>query len=279
MELATILGLVLGFGAMILSTLMEGGELGGFLNPSAALIVFGGTLGATLVSFPLERVKALPSLIKSAFIKSALEKEMNHEEVVALFGRLAEKARREGLLSLEQEANIIENPFLKRGVLLVVDGIDPEVVENVMDSDIAALAEERENEYSILEAMGGYSPTMGIIGTVMGLVHVLGALEDPSELGPAIAVAFVATLYGVAAANLLWLPLASKLKTRAKTEVFWRQIMREGVLAVQAGDNPRIVREKLEAFMVKTSPKDKQPAAETMTLPRGEGVPVPADGG
>ncbi len=279
MELATILGLVLGFGAMILSTLIEGGELGGLLNPSAALIVFGGTLGATLVSFPLERVKALPSLIKSAFIKSALEKEMNHEEVVALFGRLAEKARREGLLSLEQEANVIENPFLKRGVLLVVDGIDPTVVENVMDIDIAALAEERENEYSILEAMGGYSPTMGIIGTVLGLVQVLGALEDPSQLGPAIAVAFVATLYGVAAANLLWLPLASKLKTRAKTEIFWRQIMSEGVLAVQAGDNPRIVREKLEAFMVKTSSKDKKPAAETMTLPRGEGVPVPADGG
>ncbi|MCL5959297.1 MAG: flagellar motor protein [Chloroflexi bacterium] len=247
MGLATIIGLVLGLGAVVASLFMEGGDLAKFSSPSAALIVFGGTLGATMISNQLGTVTQLPSLI----LKAIMEKGpgIAPSEVVGLFVGLAERARREGLLSLETEAGGIKDPFIRKGMLLVVDGIDPEVVRAVQDVDIDAMEQRHQKGYGMLEAMGGFAPTMGIIGTVMGLVNVLSNLDDPSHLGEAIAVAFIATFYGVASANLLWLPLASKLKALSKAEVWLREVAREGILAVQAGDNPRIVREKLEAFL------------------------------
>ncbi len=234
---------------------MEGGELTGFISSSAALIVFGGTLGATLISFPLNQVMKLPTLIVRAFTGGG--GGMPPPEAVAMFVSLAERARREGLLSLEEEASKINDRFVKKGMLLVVDGIDPEVVRAVLDVDMAAMAERHQKGYGMLEAMGGYAPTMGIIGTVMGLVHVLSNLQDPSQLGPAIAVAFIATFYGVSSANIIWLPLGNKLKSMSKAEVSLREVSREGILAVQAGDNPRIVREKLEAFLASSDRGEK----------------------
>lgn len=239
--------MILGFGALAVAITMEGAELDQFLSESAALIVFGGTLGATLTSFPLDQVMKLPRLIVKAIMGGG--SSMPSARAVELFVHLAEKARREGLLSLEEEAGKIDDPFVRKGMLLVVDGIDPEVVKDVLEVDLAAMAERHHLGYGMLEAMGGYAPTMGIIGTVMGLVHVLSSLEDPSGLGGAIAVAFIATLYGVASANLLWLPLGGKLKAQSKEEIALREVAMEGILAVQAGDNPRIVREKLEAFL------------------------------
>jgi len=246
MEPGTPVGLIVGFGALLLAAVLEGGEISGFIQGTAALIVFGGTFGATLVSFPLKRVVLLPRLIMEAFFERS---GTSPAEIVEQFVRLAQVARREGLLALEEEANKLEDPFVKKGLLLVVDGIDAEVIETVLATDIQALKERHEAGYGILEAMGGYAPTMGIIGTVMGLIHVLSSLSDPSQLGPAIAVAFVATLYGVSSANLLWIPMATKLKAKSKHEVFLRELAVVGLLSVQAGDNPRIVREKLEAFL------------------------------
>ncbi|MBI4214322.1 MAG: motility protein A [Chloroflexi bacterium] len=228
------------------------GNLGGLpvffaplLNISAGFIVFGGTISAAMVSFPLPILMRLPSL----FIKSMSGAAEGGPELVALFLRLAEKARRQGLLSLEDEAAQIEDEFLKKGIMLVVDGTDPEVVRTVLEIDSAVLRERHKSGYELLEAMGGYSPTMGIIGTVMGLVSVLSDLSDISRLGPAIAVAFIATLYGVGTANILWLPLASKLKRKSEAEVAGREMMLEGILSIQAGDNPRIVQEKLAGYL------------------------------
>lgn len=254
---STLIGLVLGMGALAISVIMEGGELGGFISISAALIVFGGTFGATLTSYPLGLVKTLPKLFGKAFAGG--KAAFSPPEVIGLFVGLAERARREGLLSLEEEAGKIQDPFIKKGMLLVVDGIDPEVVSTVLDADMQAMAERHQKGYGMLESMGGYAPTMGIIGTVMGLVHVLGNLEDAAKLGPAIAVAFIATLYGVASANILWLPLGSKLKSLSKEEIWLREVAREGILAVQAGDNPRIVREKLEPFLAAADRVAKAP--------------------
>ncbi len=271
MEPGTPVGLVVGFGALLVAAVLEGGEVHSFIQGTAALIVFGGTFGATLVSFPLRRVMGLPRLILEAFLESHRQAPA---EIVEHFVHLAQVARREGLLALEEEANKLEDLFLKKGLLLVVDGIDAEVVETVLTTDIQALRERHEAGYGILEAMGGYAPTMGIIGTVMGLIHVLSSLEDPSKLGPAIAVAFVATLYGVASANLLWLPLATKLKAKSKHEVFLRELALQGLLAVQAGDNPRIVREKLEAFL---SPSHRGKGSEG-GVPQGQPATARAAG-
>jgi len=244
---STLIGLLVGVGALALSVILEGGELGRYLSPSAALIVFGGTLGATLTSFPLSQVMKLPKLMLKGIAGG--EASMSPSEMVELFVGLADKARRQGLLSLEDEATKIQDKFVSKGLLLVVDGVDPEVVRTILDMDLAALAERHQRGYSMVESMGGYAPTMGIIGTVMGLVTVLSSLDNPADLGPAIAVAFIATLYGVGSANLLWLPFGSKLKAQSREEIWLREVAREGILAVQAGDNTRVVREKLEAFL------------------------------
>jgi len=257
LDIATLVGLLLGFGALIGGFLMEGGSIGGLLNPSAAIIVIGGTLGAALVSFPMGVIGGLPKAVVKAFS----EKREGESELVRTFVALAEKARRSGLLSLEDDAQALPDPFMRKGVLLVVDGTDMETIETVLDSDIASAKKRHEKFYAVLETMGGYAPTMGIIGTVMGLVNVLSNLDEPGELGHAIAVAFIATLYGVSTANVLYLPLASKLKSRSKEEIHLREVMREGILSIQAGNNPRIVQEKLQAFMSASARGEGKPAS------------------
>jgi chemotaxis protein MotA len=173
----------------------------------------------------------------------------SERDLVSLFVKLADRARREGLLALESEAAQIEDHAIQKGVMLVVDGTDPELVREIMESDVAAMSERHEGKYAMFEAAGGYAPTMGIIGTVMGLVNVLSHLENPEELGHLIAGAFIATLYGILFANVFFLSISQRLKQRNKEEVARRQLAVEGVLSVQAGDNPRVVREKLEAFL------------------------------
>lgn len=249
--MGTCVGLTLGLGAVIVSVLIEGGSLSGFANLPGFLIVFGGTIGAALISFPIQTIKGLPRAIMKSFFPG----ELNGPELVSFMVEMARRARRGGILSLEEEAQAIKDPFLKKGILLVVDGTDPELVRNVLDIDLAMTEKRHSSNYMALEAMGGYAPTMGIIGTVMGLVNVLAHLEDPSKLGSAIAVAFIATFYGVASANLLWLPLASKLKKRSEDELVLRQMMFTGILSIQAGDSPRVVEDKLKSFLGKVALK------------------------
>jgi chemotaxis protein MotA len=245
MEISTALGLLVGFGALIMSVLLEGGTPMALVNGPAAVIVLGGTLGAVLISFPLSQVLSLPSL----FAQSFQPYRGDPQALIETFVKLADQARREGLLSLEEEAGKIEDAFLKKGVMLIVDGVDPDVVRDIMETDTHLVSQRHKGGYSMLEAMGGFAPTMGIIGTVMGLVNVLSQLSEPEGLGHSIAVAFIATLYGVVTANLLWLPIGNKLKQKSQIEVIAREVTIEGVLSVQAGENPRIVREKLEAFL------------------------------
>jgi len=242
---------MLGLGALIVSLLIEGGNLGAFINLAGLVIVFGGTIGAALISFPLKTMTGLPKAIMKSFFPG----EINGPDLVGFMVEMARKARRGGILSLEEEAQTIKDPFLKKGILLVVDGTDPELVRNVLDIDLAMTEKRHSANYMALEAMGGYAPTMGIIGTVMGLVNVLAHLEDPSKLGGAIAVAFIATFYGVSSANLLWLPLSSKLKKRSEDEMVMRQMMLTGILSIQAGDSPRVVEDKLKSFLGKTALK------------------------
>ena len=247
MDISTIAGLVVGFGALALSVTLEGGSLGALWSVPAFIIVMGGTLGAALISFPKQYIIGLPKLIGQAFKEP--KGAMSPVQVVSFFVELANKARREGLLSLEEEGAKVKDDFMRKGIQLIVDGVDPKVVREILETDAGLMGQRHLGGYSVLDAMGGFAPTMGIIGTVMGLVNVLGNLSEPGELGPAIAVAFIATLYGVGTANLLWLPLGSKLKRKSEAEVYLRELMTEGILSVQAGDNPRIVKDKLDAFL------------------------------
>jgi chemotaxis protein MotA len=257
-EISTGLGLILGFGALIVSVYLEGGTPMSLVNISAAVIVLGGTFGATLISFPLKQFLALPGLIAKSFQAN----KTDNQSLIDLFVQLADQARREGLLSLEEQANQIEDDFIKKGVMLIVDGVDPAVVQDILETDTHLVSERHKTGYSMLQAMGGFGPTMGIIGTVMGLINVLSQLENPEDLGHSIAVAFVATLYGVATANLLWLPIGNKLKGRSQQEILAREVAIEGVLAVQSGENPRIVREKLESFLAPKHRGQETPQSE-----------------
>jgi len=246
-NLTTPLGLIVGFGALLLGLILEGGAVSSFMEPSAAVIVFGGTIGATLISFPGSIISQLPKSILTAFVF----KMESATELANVMVGLAERARREGLLALEEEIPGIENPLLKKGVMLVVDGTDPDLVRGVLEADIAVREREGEGGSGLLEAMGGYAPTMGIIGTVMGLVNVLGHMTDPSRLGESIAVAFIATFYGIGSANLMWLPLGSKLKKQAEIAGLLDEMIMEGLGSIQSGENPRILQERLQPYLPK----------------------------
>lgn len=262
MDLSTLIGLLVGFGSLIASVLMEGGDPMAFIQPSAMLIVFGGTIGATMIAFPLESVMKLPTLFQITI------KKQDHDAyaLVEQFATFAEKARKNGLLALENDAQAIKDPFLKQALMMAVDGTEAETIKNVLETQAESVEERHEALFAMLEAMGGFAPTMGIIGTVMGLVHVLGNLSDPNSLGPKIAVAFIATLWGVSTANLLWLPLGNKLKRKNAEEIHYRFLVIEGVLAVQSGENPRLVRQKLEGMVppmkAKKGATSEAPAAE-----------------
>jgi chemotaxis protein MotA len=244
MDKTTLPGLILALVALLGGAMMEGTTPDKLIMLPAFIIVFGGTFGAAMISFPLEVTLALPRYFTILFKSEA--HDLPH--VVETFVRLADRARREGLLALEQEASTLE-PFTRRGVQMVVDGSDPALVREILEADIEAMQQRHRPGAGIFEAMGGFSPTMGIIGTVMGLVHVLENLSEPDKLGPLIASAFLATLYGIFLANALFLPFASKLKAKSAEEAHLKQLVVEGVLAVQSGDNPRVVREKLDAYL------------------------------
>ena len=244
MDKTTLPGLILALVALLGGAFMEGTTPDKLIMLPAFIIVFGGTLGAALISFPLSVAAALPKYF------TILIKDVQHDltHVVDTFVNLADRARREGLLALEQEASTLE-PFTRRGIQMVVDGSDPALVREILEADIEAMRERHKPGAGFFEAMGGFSPTMGIIGTVMGLVHVLENLSEPDKLGPLIASAFLATLYGIFFANAMFLPFAAKLKAKSAEEAHLKQLVVEGVLAVQSGDNPRVVREKLDAYL------------------------------
>ena len=262
MDLSTILGIIAGFGALILGYILEKGTVSSLGGLSAAIIVFGGTAGAVLTSFPLSDLKHLPNWLKIAFTSQAFGTIEAYDTLV----RFAEKARREGLLSLEQELETVTDRFTRQGMQLVIDGTDPEITREILESNIAVLEKRHKVGVSVFEAAGGYSPTLGIIGTVMGLIMVLGNLSDPEALSRSIAAAFIATLYGVASANLLWLPIATKLKMKDKAEVSAMEMVLDGILSIQAGENPSILKEKLKTHVGSMLPSEEKTQESTAAL-------------
>ncbi|WPX09778.1 flagellar motor protein [Anaerocellum danielii] len=264
MDILSIGGLILGFGSLLTAFIIEKGNPAKLLQISAAMIVFGGTISAVLVSYPMSEIKLAIKHLKMVF----MDKKIDFSSIVEQLVQLSDRARKEGLLALEQEIPNIQNPLLKKGLGLVVDGIEGEVIRDILDREVYLAENELKAAAEVFEAAGGYSPTMGIIGTVMGLISVLSNISNPDEVAPAIAVAFVATLYGVSFANLVWLNFGKKIKTKAKQERMLNEIIVEGLLSIQAGENPRILREKIGGILQEEKQRQAQ-ASETASATIG----------
>jgi chemotaxis protein MotA len=243
-DLTTIGGILLAIGCILGGQALEGGHASSILQATAALIVFGGTIGATMVAFPLKDFIRGVKLGKAALT----EKKSDLDKLAAQIVELAGLARRDGVLALEGKLAELKDPFLKRALGFVVDGLDQAVTRSTLETEIDTEYEEFAVAAKVFESAGGYAPTVGILGAVLGLIHVMENLSDPSKLGGGIATAFVATVYGVAAANILFLPMANKIKRKLHIEKERKTLIAEGVLSIQAGLNPRVLEEKLAAY-------------------------------
>lgn len=245
MKAATGIGIAVAIVGILMGAMMDGTSPAAFMNPTALVLIIAGTAGATMASVGMEGMKKIPALYKAVVSAEPLDIQGR----VNLLVSLAEQARREGLLALDGQIAEIDDEFTKKGLQLVVDGTDPELVRDILEAEIDAMAARHHAGVLPFEKAGGFAPTIGIIGTVMGLVHVLQNLSAPATLGPAISSSFIATLMGVGSANVIYLPIANRLKALSKAEVELRTLTLEGILAVQAGDNPRVVAEKLGSFV------------------------------
>lgn len=254
MDKASIIGLVLGIGAVLGGQALEGGHLGSIMQITAFVIVIGGTFGAVFLSYPFKQVIAALKGVKS-IIK---EPPQDAEEIIKQITQYANKARKEGILSLEKEIKNIDNTFLKKALTMAVDGLEPHLIREAMETELEYLDEHGKISSKIFKSAGGYAPTIGILGAVLGLIHVMENLNDPSKLGAGIAVAFVATVYGVGSANLLFLPIATKLEVRHRNEMILREMMLEGVISVSNGENPRLIEEKLRSYLPDLTAQQKR---------------------
>jgi chemotaxis protein MotA len=244
MDLATFLG-ILGGIAFVIFGMTSGGSISTFIDPPSILITFGGAFMATITSFRLDQFMSIFQVLKIAF----LGKNPDYEKSIRTLVELAEKARREGLLALDEEASQLEDEFLRKGVQLVVDGVDPELVRNILDTELSFIEERHKVGIGIFETLSGFGPSFGLLGTVIGLIRMLRRLNDPSSIGPAMALALVTTFYGAFLAYVIAGPIANKLKLKNADESLLKAIEIEGILSIQAGENPRILEEKLHAFL------------------------------
>lgn len=249
MEITTLLGLILGIGGIVLGHIVEGGHLGSLIQFTAGLIVFGGTLGAVLISHPLENIRTAARLLKWAFVKAPMgELESVSKQIV----EAAMVARKESILALEKRIPQFTNPYMQTVFKYVIDGIDPQVIKDVFENEISLQEEKLNLGAKVYADAGGFSPTIGIIGAVLGLIHVMENLSDTAKLGSGIAVAFVATVYGVGAANLILFPISNKIKNRVKEEALLKELILTGALGVVNGLNPFIIEERLRSFIPKS---------------------------
>jgi len=250
MDIATILGLLLAWGAVFLSLQLEGGHIHGLINSAAFVLVIGGTIGVTTICMPIKQVIQLPKVLCQAFFG----KPLDPIKMMSAVAGYAIRARRDGVLALEEEAKQSDNAFLRLGLELIVDGTPSEMSREILQTELDAMALRHQSGESLFSTMGGFCPTLGILGTVMGLVHMLANLDEPGKMGGAIANAFIATLYGVGFANLIFLPIGNKLKARSQQEIATYQLAIEGILAIQAGESPREVAARMRSFL---SPREK----------------------
>ncbi|MBI5741864.1 MAG: flagellar motor protein [Nitrospirae bacterium] len=249
MNKASVIGLLLGITAILGGNVIEGGRVGSIVQGPAALIVFGGTLGATFLSFSIKDIARAASSLRRVFMEDSLLPEAHL--IIRDAVELATKARTSGMLSLERELQNVKYSFFRRAVRLVIDGADPRLLRKTLEQEMSSLETEQGAAAKVFESAGGYAPTIGIIGAVLGLIHVMENLGNPADLGSGIAVAFVATVYGVGSANLIFLPIAKKIMNNLRHEIYLREIIIEGALGIQSGKNPFYLREYLNAFILK----------------------------
>jgi chemotaxis protein MotA len=255
--------LVFGAAAIVICISLDG-NISDFINIPSVFIVFGGVIASTVVSYPLEALKNLGKLLGNAFKQKKVDFQADIENIV----KIANIARREGILALEESVGEMNDPFMQKGIMLIIDGSDPELVKSVMETELVFIRERHGVGQAILLQMSSFSPAYGMIGTLVGLINMLQRLDDPSTLGPSMAVALVTTFYGVVLANLLFTPIAKKLGAQSGDECLRKEMMLEGILSIQDGENPRIIREKLNAFLPHTQVKAE--AANTSAEDRRE---------
>jgi len=269
-DIATLLGLICGVGGIVAGFALEGGVIQELLQPTAALIVFGGTLGAVMVTTPFRVLKGAAGALVSVFMERNLSPSVIVEEIIAY----ATKARKNGIVSLEQDAEAVKDPFLRKALNLAVDGTDLQEIRKMMELEMITEERRAEGLAKVFEAAGGYAPTIGIIGAVLGLIQVMKHLEDINEVGKGIAVAFVATIYGVGSANLFFIPAGNKIRARAQAALQLKELMLEGVSGIVEGLNPKLIRTKLQAYGDVDAPgKAKQARAQAG---KGETAAAPA---
>ena len=258
MDLATIVGLLLGTVLITLAILL-GGSFGAYIDIPSLLIVVGGAFCSTLVALPLAKFMQFPNVTK----KALLCKPIDPQQLIKQLVELAEVARRDGILALEGMSDQLDEPFLVRGIQMAVDGTDPEIIQKIMETELENLIERHTSGKAILDSLGRYAPAFGMIGTLIGLVAMLSNMDDPAKIGAGMAAALLTTLYGAILANVVFLPASDKLAVRSAEEVLSKTIVIQGVMAIQSGDNPRNVESKLMTFLPpkQRSSADQQEAA------------------
>ena len=244
MDIATVLGVISAFGLVLIAIFMGGG-LGLFINIPALMIVVGGTLGATMINYPLKDVIGVLKVVK----KALFTKNIPTDELIKKFLSFAGKSRKEGILSLEGDIKEVSDEFLKKGVQLSIDGLEPQEINNLLETELDFIKTRHQLGAEIFTTMGTFAPALGMIGTLIGLVQMLQSMDDPSSIGPAMAVALLTTFYGSIMANIMCMPIAGKLRTRSKEETLTKELTIQGVISLSNGDNPRILEQKLNAFV------------------------------
>ena len=246
MEKSTVIGLIAGFVSVFVGMILKGAPLSSMNNPAAFLIIIGGTFACLFNAFPMDVVAKLPTLFKLLFRAENGESKV---ELVRLFVELSQLARREGILALEGRIADIEDPFFRNGLSMVIDGMDPDFVSDVLDAELAVMEERHAEARSVLTQAGTYAPTLGVLGAVVGLIAALADLSDVNKLGHAISAAFIATILGIFTGYVIWLPFANKLKVKSANEIAHKRMIIEGILSLQAGDSPTAIQAKLMVFI------------------------------
>ncbi|MGI6576340.1 MAG: motility protein A [bacterium] len=253
MDIATIGGIIIGI-FLIVNAIASSGNLASFWDPASLMITFGGTLAGTLINHPLSQIIGVLKVVRNAFRKETMEPA----ELINIISYFADKARREGILALEEESEQLGDEFFKKGIQLVVDGSVPELVRSILETELSFIENRHQAGQSVFITMGTLAPAFGMMGTLIGLINMLRYLDSPEQIGPNMAVALLTTFYGVLLANLICIPLAGKLAIRSEQEILLKELIIEGILSIQAGENPRVVTEKLKAFLAPEERREVQ---------------------
>ena len=253
MDFTTLVGIVAAFGMIVIAIVTrEGAQI--FVSVPSLMIVLGGTIGAVLVTYPANVLFRILSIVREAF----LSKSPDNAKIILLFEQLARKARREGLLALQSAENDLEDEFFRKGLALVVDGREPETVEAILTVEIQATAERHQLGAEVFDKLGLYAPAFGMLGTIIGLIQMLQSMDDPSTIGPAMAIALITTFYGALIANIVFIPVGGKLKIRSKEEVFRKEMLTQGLLSLLAGDDPHVMTEKLRSMVAPATRRETE---------------------